>query len=149
MATGWSGFDSIANPCYPQLKNANVVGRYTQITASSTGVSGSAVPWNGMSSMAFRGIAGKTYRVTMHEPILDGYASAPGFIQLFIYNDPTTSATTQVGMFRTVASLNGVGADATCEFTALQSGLAIHQHEVPVQYYYGNGQYWANCSVPM
>lgn len=123
---GWSGFDSLAYPVYPSTPNSRLVGRVVFTTNGSTGASSSQVPWNGINgSFPFRGEAGKSYRVTIHEGIIDGYAGTSGFIQLVPYlnSAPGYITANQVGYVRDALGSGGVGFDRTFEFTTSMTGI--------------------------
>lgn len=123
ITAGISGFDTLGYKIYPTVANSRIVGRAVRNTATNTGASASYVGWNGMSSVRFRGTAGKTYKFTIHEPILDGYSGTSGLIQMRFGNDNSTSFTNVVGIIRCAAIQGGNGFDGSFEFTALHTGL--------------------------
>lgn len=122
MKNSWGAFDNQANPVYPVF-NTRIVGRALSNVQATIAATGSQVSWNGMPFVVFRGIAGRTYRLIVHEPIIDGYSGTSGFHQLYIYNDANATPTNNVGTIRVPIANGGSGLDGMCEFTVTTTGL--------------------------
>lgn len=116
-----SGFDTNANPIYP-VPDTRAVGRAIRNSTASSGVSGTQVSWNGMPSVAFQGVAGRTYEIKVHEPYIDGFGGS-GLIQLFYGVNTSTTYANPMQRSRSSLTTGGSGIDTDSTFTTTFTGL--------------------------
>lgn len=108
---GHSTVDGNGKPICPRDPLRKLVCQAARNTASSTGVTGSNVSWNGMPWLVFDAEANTNYKFTFHEPILTGFGGSSGYLifPTFLSTSANTETTSVSDYHAPVIAATGTG----------------------------------------